>query len=133
MTSMQNETITINGTVGSYNQQWKVMTVWVNNITKTGKEFTRKWSVWFEDDSTYPELYKGDQIKIEGLFNVSIESYETKDGETKTGNNCSINQPRIIEHVLKPSGEKLVATIDEHGQDQDDRRKYGTSFDDVPF
>jgi len=126
--ALKNEIITINGIVGTYNQQHKVMSVWVSNETKTGKEFTRKWSVWFEDDANLVELYKGDKITIEGKFNVSIDSYQTKDGETKTGNNCSINEPKIITHELNRSGEKLIATIDSLGQDQDDSRKYGGSY-----
>jgi hypothetical protein len=134
--ALKNEIITINGIVGSYNQQWNVITVWVSNETKTGKEFTRKWSVWFEQGFEIVELYKGDKISIEGTFNVSIETYQTKDGETKTGNNCSINEPKIISHELNKAGEKLIATIDSIGQDQDDRGKYGSNYSqimDSPF
>lgn len=125
MTQNTAEIISITGNVGTWNQQHKVMTVWTLNYTKTGKEFNRKWSVWFGESAAPVELYKGDKIKIEGIFNVSIESYQNKDGETKTGNSCSINEPVIISHELNPSGEKLMATIDHLGQDQDDHRKYG--------
>jgi hypothetical protein len=122
--TFKNEIIKITGTVGSYNQQHKVLTIWVNNMTQAGREFTRKWSVWFEDDSALVELYKGDRMTIEGMFNVSIDSYTDKEGKERIGNNCAINEPKILFHELKPSGEKLIATIAPTGEDQDDYRKY---------
>lgn len=86
--------VIISGNVSNISDKGR-FTVW-EKFDVNGKQVFRKWTVWF----THPVgVNDHDWVEVEGLLGSKVGSYE-KDGETRAVVEHSLNEPRLVQHVV---------------------------------